>query len=251
MAEAMTDYADPPAPRRIRFDPTRTRGVDAFTRAQSHSRRVRWLKFILPGIAIAGIAGFFLTMRVVSGSGEAVIALAGLNVASKSLVMKAPHISGFSGTEQSYELKATQAVQDLDNPKLVKLEAINGHFGIGNKQTATITAGAGLFDGTGNTLRLMDGIQLTTTDGYKARLAEAQIDIGKGNLVSTKPLEIYAEDGSIRANGIQVSDRGTHVIFSGGVRVSFTPSDDAPAAAPVPDSDALAKAAARLKSATE
>ncbi len=252
MADAMTDYADPPAPRRIRFDPTRSRDAGDFTRAHRHSRWVRRLKFILPAIAIAGVAGFFLTMRVVSGSGEAVIALSGINVESKSLVMKAPHISGFSGTQQSYELKATQAVQDLDNPNLVKLTAINGHFGVGKNQTATISAGTGFFDGTGNTLRLADGIQLATTDGYKARLAEAQIDIGKGSMVSTKPLEVSTGDGSIKANSVQVSDHGTHVFFSGGVSVSFTPSDDAAEPSPpAADSDTLAKAAARLKSATE
>src|SRR3954447_5303222 len=109
----MTQYADSPAPRRIRFDPTRPRGREAYASAHRHSVVVRWLKFVLPAIALAGVVAFFVTMRFVSGTGEAVISLAGINFESKSLVMKAPHISGFSGTQQSYEVKATRALQDL------------------------------------------------------------------------------------------------------------------------------------------
>ena len=76
----MTEYADQPAPRRIRFDPTRVRDERLYSRAYSHSRWVRRLKFILPAIAVAAVVGFFLTMRVVTGTGEAVISNAGINV---------------------------------------------------------------------------------------------------------------------------------------------------------------------------
>ena len=108
----MTEYAEQPPARRIRFDPTRVRDERLYARAYSHSRWVRRMKFILPAVAIAAVAGFFLTMRVVTGTGEAVISNAGINVAQKSLEMKAPHISGFTGTKQSYELKALRALQE-------------------------------------------------------------------------------------------------------------------------------------------
>ena len=135
----MTEYAEQPPARRIRFDPTRVRDERLYARAYSHSRWVRRMKFVLPAVAIAAVAGFFLTMRVVTGTGEAVISNAGINVAKKSLEMKAPHISGFTGTKQSYELKALRALQDLDNPKVVRLEKIDGHFGIGKDQTAMLS----------------------------------------------------------------------------------------------------------------
>jgi lipopolysaccharide export system protein LptC len=257
LADLMTEYADQPVPRRIRFDPTRVRDERLYARAYSHSRWVRRLKFILPAVALAAVVGFFLTMRVVTGTGEAVISTAGINVAKKSLEMKAPHISGFTGTQQSYELKALRAVQDLDNPKIVRLEKIDGHFGIGKGQTATISATNGVYDGTQNLLRLSDGIQLATTDGYKAAFSDAEIDIGKGHLATQKPIRIEATIGSIKANALTVEDNGKHVVFSGGVSVSFIPpdepaGDDAAGASPPPTSgDALDSAADRLKSATE
>jgi lipopolysaccharide export system protein LptC len=257
----MTEYADQPVARRIRFDPTRVRDERLYARAYSHSRWVRRLKFILPAVAIAAVAGFFLTMRVVTGTGEAVISNAGINVAKKSLEMKAPHISGFTGTKQSYELKALRALQDLDNPKVVRLEAIDGHFGISNDQTATINAATGIYDGVRNVLRLTDGIDLSTTDGYSAHFADAEVDIGRGHLETDKPVEIHANSGkikgSIRANRLVVEDRGKHVVFSGGVSVSFIPpeepvADGQPAASPAAnDSGALDSAADRLKSITE
>jgi lipopolysaccharide export system protein LptC len=257
----MTEYAEQPPARRIRFDPTRVRDERLYARAYSHSRWVRRLKFILPAVAIAAVAGFFLTMRVVTGTGEAVISNAGINVAKKSLEMKAPHISGFTGTKQSYELKALRALQDLDNPKVVRLEKIDGHFGMGKDQTATISAESGTYDGTTNLLHLADGIHLSTTDGYSAVLADAEIDIGKGHLETDRPIEIHANSasitGTIKANRLVVEDRGKHVLFSGGVSVSFIPPDDSPApgdppaASPPPAGDALGSAADRLKSITE
>jgi lipopolysaccharide export system protein LptC len=261
LADLMTEYADQPAPRRIRFDPTRVRDERLYSRAYSHSRWVRRLKFILPAIAVAAVVGFFLTMRVVTGTGEAVISNAGINVAKKSLEMKAPHISGFTGTQQSYELKALRALQDLDNPKVVRLEKIDGHFGIGKGQTATISAATGIYDGARNLLRLTDGIELSTTDGYQAVFADADVDIAKGHLETDKPMEIHADSGtlkgSIRANRLVVEDHGKHVTFSGGVSVLFTPPDDPPAngpaaaSPPATDGDALDSAADRLKSITE
>lgn len=250
----MTEYQ--PVQRRIRFDPTRVRDEGLYTRAEAHSRWVRRLKFILPAVAAVAVVGFFLTMRVVTGTGEEVISTAGINVAKKSLEMKAPHISGFTGTKQSYEVKALRALQDLDNPKIVRLEQIDGHFGIGNGQTATVSATNGVFDGTTNKLRLTDGIALATTDGYKAKLTDADIDIGKGQLATGKPLHIEGSIGSINANGLSVENNGKHIIFTGGVSVSVTPPDEpaageGAAAPPSSEGDALDSAADRLKSATQ
>src|SRR5436190_4105530 len=116
----LTDHST--APRRVRFDPTRPRGADAYVRAHRHSRRVRFLKFALPTIAAVSVVGFFLTMRFADITGGALVGFAGLNIEKKSLIMDAPHMSGYDASRRPYEVKAIKALQDLNNPKMVTLD---------------------------------------------------------------------------------------------------------------------------------
>jgi len=248
----MTEPHTQVVPRRVRFDPTRPRGVNAYDRAFRHSRRVRWLKFALPTIAAISIAGFFLTMRFADITGAALVAVTGLNVESKSLIMEAPHMSGVDSSRHPYQLKASRAVQDLVNPKVVNLDKIDAHFATDDTNTAILKARAGVFDSTKNTLALKDGITIETSDGYRATMKDADIDINKGNLVSTEPVEIHSSDGNwLKANGMHVENKGGKVTFINGVSVNYIPSDqDGPPAPPDPQAGADA-AAGRLKSATE
>ena len=244
----MTDAAPPTAPHQVRFDPTRPRGPRDYVKAHRHSRHVRFLKFALPTIAVASVAGFFLTMRFADLTGAAVIGLAGLNVEKKSLVMDAPHMSGYDAARHPYEVKAIRALQDLVNPKVVTLDTVDAHFATDDDSTLRLKARTGVFDGTKNTLALKDGITIESSDGYVAALQDAQIDIGKGNIVSRKPVEIHSSDGWLKANGVQIVNRGARVKFVNGVSLSFMPppSNDTAAGKPAaekasakPDADTL------------
>ena len=74
------------------------RSVDrrkAFVRAERHSRRVRWLKVLLPGLAVAGIVGFvgwsYLSVPSVEG-----VAVQGAAVSDGKMVMANPKLDGFT-----------------------------------------------------------------------------------------------------------------------------------------------------------
>jgi lipopolysaccharide export system protein LptC len=222
----MTDTAHQVPARRVRFDPTRPRGADDYKRAHRHSRRVRFLKYALPTIAVVSVAGFFLTMRFADITGAALVGLAGLNIEKKSLVMDAPHMSGYDASHHPYQLKAIKALQDLANPKVVTLDTIDAHFATDDDSTASLQARSGVFDGYKNTLALRDGITIETSDGYRAILQDANIDITKGNIVSQKPVEIHSSDGWLKANGVQIVNRGARVTFVNGVSVNFVPPAD-------------------------
>jgi len=242
----MADYSeayDAPRRRAIRFDPTRGR-AHVHEQAERHSRRVRWLRLVLPALAAASVVGFVVATQIdttsVGGGLESVVSMAGINIEEKSLVMKAPHISGFEGTKQAYEVQAERAIQELDNPKVVKLDEIIANFGMGRDGTATVNAKAGVFDGNRNRLRLNSGIIVTTSAGYTAKLVSADIDVTKGGLVSKKPLEIKATQGTLKANAVEVQERGKRIIFSGGVTVVYYPKS----AGAAPDTEKQAQASA-------
>ena len=249
MAELHTQVV----PRRVRFDPTRPRGADAYGHAFRHSRRVTFLKFALPTIAAISIAAFFLTMRFADITRITSVTATGLNVDSKSLTMEAPHMSGFDASRHPYQLKAIKAVQDLINPQVVNLDTIDARFATDDANTAVLKARSGVLNNVKNTLTLKDGITIRTSDGYQATMIDADIDITKGKLISTKPVEVHSSDGNwLKANGVHIEDKGAKVTFIDGVSVNYIPSDqDASPAAPPGRQTGTDAAAGRIRSATE
>jgi len=215
---------------RIMYDPTRARGPQAFREARRHSRLVRRLKYILPALAIAGAGGFWATARYMPSDLALVASLANLDIEDNAIVMDEPRISGFEGTRRAYEVKAESAVQSLDDPKVVTFNTIDASVGLDEAGTATIDATTGVYDGNANTLVLKDGIAIKTTTGYWASFREAAIDLAQGSLVSSQPIEIRTSEGTIRANGVQVSERGKRIAFVNGVSVTYLPPGELAAA---------------------
>ena len=237
----MTDYRDEttfdrdeePAPRsRIRYDPTRARGEQAFRAAHRHSRLVRRLKYSLPALAIAAAGLFWGTIRFMPSDLATIVSLSTVEAESNSVIMDKPRISGFEGTRRAYEVKADSAVQSLDDPKVMTFKTIDARVGIDAAGSATIDATTGVYDGNDDTLVLKDGIAIKTTTGYWASFKEAAIDLRKGSLISSQPIEIRTNEGTIRANAVEVSDHGKRIAFRNGVSVTYLPPGELAAAAP-------------------
>jgi lipopolysaccharide export system protein LptC len=183
------------------------------------------LKFVQPARGVAGVAVFWGTARVVprDKSMSAIVESAGVDGEANSGGMDKTHHSGLEGTRRAYEVKADSAVQSLDDPKVVTFSSIDGRFGLDEAGEAMLDATTGVYDGHTNTLTLKDGIDVQTNTGYSATLQGAAIDLAKGTLTSDQPLEIRTGEGSIRANGVSVSERGKRVTFTNGVSVVYMP----------------------------
>lgn len=253
--------------RQFRYDPAKIRGEEVFGEARRHSGLVRWLKIVLPALAGAAVLAFVLAIKMITSDINELFTIAGVAVDTKSLVMEKPHLSGFKGTEHSYEVHAERAVQDLSNPKIVRLEEIAAEFGLSSDVKVTLGATAGVFDGDRETLVLSDGITVSSTNGYAAKLEAVTVDFDKGTLTSDKPVEIRAtsldplpnEEGEkpveeskpvgeldlpggaeSRAQHSNQSDRRMRIRFSGGVSLTYepsSPSEGTAAAGSVPETE--------------
>jgi lipopolysaccharide export system protein LptC len=221
-----------PQRRQFRYDPADVRGEEVFGAARRHSGFVRWLKIVLPALAGAALLAFVLAIRMITSDIGELFTIAGIAVDTKSLVMEQPHLSGFKGTEHSYEVHAERAVQDLSNPNIVRLEEIAAEIGLSSDVKVSIGATAGVFDGDRETLALSDGITVSSTDGYAAKLDAANVNFGEGSLKSDSPVEIRATEGLIRARKLSIADRGKRIVFSGGVSVTYVPPEMPAGAAP-------------------
>jgi lipopolysaccharide export system protein LptC len=214
----------------IRFDPRRNRGEADFERARKHSRLVRSLRFILPAIALAGVIGFGIAAWSVLGDARLLFSLKGLNLDTKSLTIDRPHVSGFKGTAQAYDVQAESAVQDLSNPKVVRLNKIDANFGFAENASAKLAAKTGVYDSGNEKLQLSEGITVVTTNGYHVTLDNADIDMKAGSLVSASPVVITAPTGRITGNHLTIGDRGKTIVLDNGVSVTYREAPPAAAA---------------------
>ncbi|MEO8666897.1 MAG: LPS export ABC transporter periplasmic protein LptC [Bauldia sp.] len=217
MTELTSDLR-PPSRRTIKV--YAARGEVEYERARSRSRLVRWLKLILPGVAILGIVGFVTVYKLMPRFDG--FSMSGLNLDTKSLTIDKPRFSGFKGTAQSYEIAAARAIQDLANPNVVRLEEIAGTFGVNADGTATLAAKAGVYDSTRQSLILKDGVSVKTTDGVTISLGEAAVDFEKKTLVSETPVVITNAEGELHASGVTMQDGGGTIRFKN-VSITYAP----------------------------
>lgn len=227
MTELTRDDLPPASRRRIKVHAAS--GDVEYDRARRGSRRVGRLKFILPAIAVIAIGGFLAAYALMPrGLG---ISMSGINISTKSLTIDKPRFSGFNGTARSYDISAARAIQDLANPKIVRLEEIGGSFGV-DAGSATLSAKAGVYDSTAQLLTLKDGIAVKTSNGIAVSLEEAVVDFDKKTLTSQKPVVITSAVAKVHANGVRIDQGGRKINFENGVSVTYTPANGDGIAAP-------------------
>jgi lipopolysaccharide export system protein LptC len=100
---------------------------------------------------------------------------------------------------------------------------IDAEFGLTSEVRVSLDATAGVFDGDKETLELSEGITVSSTDGYAAKLDTAMVDLRARTLVSEGNVEISSTEGLIRSRALSISDRGKKISFTGGVSMTFVP----------------------------
>jgi lipopolysaccharide export system protein LptC len=195
----------------------------AFGRAQQHSRRVRRLKLVLPVVAIAIAIAFPVYSYLVT---PVIVAVKTDDSAFSDgkLVMANPKLEGFTKQNLPYVMTAIRAIQEVSKENVIALEGINAKLPIDAKTTAILDASTGTYDREKNTLDLNSTITITTTDGMVAKLKSAFLDMGKGNMKTTEPVDISRAGSRITSQAMSVEDNGKVLIFEKRVRVNIDPA---------------------------
>jgi lipopolysaccharide export system protein LptC len=220
---ANPDGMDTPPVRDDLASETGTDRAAAFGRAQQHSRRVRRLKFVLPLLAVA-IAVAFPVYSYLMTPVTVAVQTDGSAFSDGKLVMANPKLEGFTKQNLPYAMTAVRAVQEVSKESVIALEGISAKLPIDEKVTAVVDAPAGVYDRDKNTLDLDSDITITTTDGMVARLKSAFLDIGKGTMKTTEPIDISRAGSHITSQTMSVEDNGKVLIFEKRVRVNIDPA---------------------------
>ncbi|MGN6570761.1 MAG: LPS export ABC transporter periplasmic protein LptC [Pseudolabrys sp.] len=205
----------------------------AFRSARRHSRLVRILRITLPvtvvgTLAVMVLITWFNPLRMLN---KLPINIDNLVVSGTQITMERPRLSGFTHDARSYELSAQAARQDLTKPDLVELQNLHAKVQMQDKTTTLMSAATGYYNAKTETLKLEKDI-LVSNNQYEGRLSEATVDIGKGNVLSEKPVTLKMLRGQLDANRLEVLDSGDLVRFTNGVTLVLDHlGDQAPQAA--------------------
>jgi lipopolysaccharide export system protein LptC len=219
-------------------DPALQAGMDArFAIAARHSRMVRVLRVAVPAVVALALAGVvaisvFNPFRILMK--KLPIDLDNLVVSGTKITMESPHMSGFSPDQRPYEVWAKTATQDLTDPDHVELKTVRAKILMEDRTTiVTMDARTGLFDTKAQLLDLRKDIFLQSSTGYEARLSQALVDIGKGNVTSEEHVDVKLLNGTLSADKLRITEKGELVRFEGHVvmNLSMDSPDPAPASA--------------------
>jgi lipopolysaccharide export system protein LptC len=137
-------------------------------------------------------------------------------------------MTGFHKDKRPYEVTATSATQDVRKPNVIELNQMRGRLIIDDHGTAArLEAATGVFDTTREHLDLRQGVRVTTDAGHAARLKSAAIDFKAGTVRSREAVTVMLTDGTIEAQGLEITDNGRVLTFIGRVHAVFEADADA------------------------
>lgn len=197
---------------------------DAFGLAQRHSRRVRVLKLAVP-LAATIIAVAFPVYSYLAAPAAIEVQSDSSAVADGKLVMAYPKLNGFTKDKLPYAMTAMRAIQEVAKQGVIELEGINAKLPITADNTASIVSSNGTYNRDGNTLSLTSDVTISTTDGVVAKLKSVYLDMGKGIMKTSDPVDISRGGSRITADSMSVEGNGKVLVFENRVRVNIDPAN--------------------------
>ncbi|TLP46039.1 LPS export ABC transporter periplasmic protein LptC [Cohaesibacter sp. CAU 1516] len=191
----------------------------AFRSAQRHTRRVTWLKWLLPLIAL-GIIGSFTTWAVNQKTVPLPEEVVSNEEAFKQdeIIMQNPNLNGFSD-DRAYEVKAVKAIQKLSEPDVVNLEDLSARITMPNADWVTFTSNAGRFNQKDEFLELSGAVDVKSSQGYGLKTEAVEVKMKDNYLRTTEPVRIASKDILLQADTLEAIDSGDLIRFTGNVRL--------------------------------
>ena len=199
----------------------------AFKEAARHSKRVYFLRRILPilgGIALV-LVMLWLWLDPLSYVRDLPVGVGALKISGTKLTMEAPKLTGFSKDGNPYSVTAETASQDLTKTSTIELANIVGTFTTPDRGETVLKAKSGIYDSKEERMRLYGDIHIDSKDGgYSAVLHDAVAEPKKGTMRSDNPVTITFNEGNLRSDGVRILDHGKSAIFEGNVVVNLRDS---------------------------
>ncbi len=195
--------------------------VQAFKRATRHGYFVRGMKFLLPVIALGVALAMFMSLKFSLMIGDEKLSVGAVEISANDLKMINPKLDGYTDEGGKYSVTAEEALQDVRNTDEIRLNSVKAQLTQVSKDWARVTAPHGLFHVKREVLDLNGDINVTSSNGMKAFLTEANIFVKTQMILSNKPVRVEMLNGTVRSDSMTIETKKRILLFEGRVRVKI------------------------------
>lgn len=192
---------------------------------RNYSRFIRSMRFILPLLAltltVVVIAWPEMDDKITTIKKEELLPDAKL--AENELIN--PRFQSTDKELNPYTVTAKSAIQNQQNPDLVKLDAPKGSMIMKDGATLKIEANSGSYEQKKEKLFLENNVKLNHQSGYILNTEELRVDLKKGQTFSDKDVIITGTDGTIQAKGLDGNLETEVLIFKGPATLTLNPDN--------------------------
>lgn len=202
--------------------------LDAYKAAQRHSAHVRVLRWLFPALGLAAVL-VVLVGWALSSLSLPDIAVTDVTITDEGIAMDAPILRGQDQDGRPYELRAREAFQTVSANPIITMRMLEGEMAVDDGERVFITAPQARFDSESDSMVFEEGgVIITLSSGGQAQLGVSSVDLENGTLHSDEPAAIANDEVTLNSGGVQGFDGGRRLLFTGGVRMVFTPQDTPP-----------------------
>jgi lipopolysaccharide export system protein LptC len=206
--------SEPPAPTR----PRRSR----------HGRLARFARIALP-LAALGLAGLIFAWSRINPIVER-IHISETEQAPEEIdtvTMENARFAGVDAQNRSFNVTAARAVQSADDSNRIDLQLPKADIVLASGAKVAVESDTGALQRDTQILDLAGKITLTQDRGYEFHTKKARVDLNERTAAGDAPVEAHGPQGQIQAEGFEILDGGTRVIFRGRSRAVFQPQQEA------------------------
>ena len=197
--------------------------------ARRHSFFVRFLKYLLPTLAVVllgAYGAYFLVINKFKSecadkSRKGCFDPGQIKIDPTNLTMENPKYDGFGTDGSHYVIRAKTAVTDLRQTGPVKLTTIDGDITQLTGIVTNLKAVWGTFDQKKDILELYEKIDIDGSTGMKARLTRATIHNKESRIISPEPVYAENDTGNIRSNSMTMNTKSRQATFLNDVHVKL------------------------------
>ncbi len=198
---------------------SRTAGATSTTYNKKYSLFIRWMRLILPMIAIAIMAVVFTwstdTQNIPAPQENNLQQSIGKNE------LLNPRFESQDDKKQPYTITAKRALQGETNENLIILEEPLADMLLNTGSWLAIKANQGAFLQDNKRLLLKGNVQIYHDQGYQMNMAQLNVDMDKNT--AWTDVDVYGQgpEGTIEAKGLQSDSQNGLLIFNGPAKLTL------------------------------
>jgi len=182
----------------------------------SHSRRVAFLKRVLPALGLSLILLVAVWPRLAPVLERIRFALPAIDLReARELRMLNPRYLGTDRENRPVVVTAAVGQQVPDNANLMSLERPRADLQAHDGASIVVTAATGIYQSQAQILDLFGNVKLVHQNGTVFTTDTARLDVANNSAKGDDPVEGHGPSGDVKAQGFRIYDKGETLIFTG------------------------------------